>query len=322
MAAGRLPPEPGGDASEAARPEPPASGRPGAPEGPDAPLRATLETARARWPGVSVSEERFVRFVAAKLPTGASVVQALGQLCADDLYLACACAGGDARAIAHLEAHCRSTIDRAAARLGASAEQIDEVRQRTRARLLAPRAAADEGRAEPRIAAFSGRGSLRAWVRVTATHETLRLLRPGRHELGEEDDDLARELEREPVAGPELAYFKQLYRDEFKAAFAEAVEALSERDRTVLRQYALDGLSIDSLASLQRVHRARSSGGYACAPTSSRACCASCTASSTSPSRRCSAKPPPASPAGAHARGRARRRGLGVRGASERGGRK
>lgn len=47
-----------------------------------------------------------------------------------------------------------------------------------------------------------------------------------------------------------------MYRDEFKRAFHAAVEALDDRERLLLRQHALDGLSIDQLAALHGVHRA------------------------------------------------------------------
>jgi RNA polymerase sigma-70 factor (ECF subfamily) len=42
----------------------------------------------------------------------------------------------------------------------------------------------------------------------------------------------------------------------FKESFAAAVAALSPRERTLLRQHLLDGLTVDALAPLYRVHRA------------------------------------------------------------------
>jgi hypothetical protein len=64
-----------------------------------------------------------------------------------------------------------------------------------------------------------------------------------------------------PEAGPEVTYLKRLSRDEFKAAFAEALEAPSDRELTVLRQYVLDGLGSDRLAALSRGHRATAAAG-------------------------------------------------------------
>jgi RNA polymerase sigma-70 factor (ECF subfamily) len=217
-------------------------------------LRAALDAARAAWPGVDLSAEAFVRFVAAKLPAGEPPERSLADLHASDLYLACACAEGAPWALAELDRVCLPLIGRASARLGASPEQVLDVRQRVRQRLLAPRPDQGDGPTSARIAGYSGRGPLRAWLRVVAVREAVIFLRQGRNEIAVENDALARELE--PDAGPELVYFKRLYREEFKTAFAEAIAKLSDRERTLLRQHALDGLSIDRLAALYQVHRA------------------------------------------------------------------
>jgi RNA polymerase sigma-70 factor (ECF subfamily) len=69
-----------------------------------------------------------------------------------------------------------------------------------------------------------------------------------------EDDELLRRL---VVPGdPALDYAKEIYRQAFKRAFEAALRTLPDRERTLLRQHYLDGLSIDKLASLYRVHRA------------------------------------------------------------------
>jgi RNA polymerase sigma-70 factor (ECF subfamily) len=217
-------------------------------------LGGAFAAARAAWPGVDVPAEAFVLFFAAKVPAGGAAERALVELCTADLYLACACVRGDARAIARLDELVTSVSDRAAARLGASPERALEVRQRVRERVLMPRADPGGGPPAPRLASFSGRGSLRAWLKVVAVREAVVLLRRGRDEVAVENEALAGKLE--PAAGPEVGYFKQFYREEFKAAFAEALGALSDRERTLLRQHALDGLSIDRLAALYRVHRA------------------------------------------------------------------
>jgi len=106
----------------------------------------------------------------------------------------------------------------------------------------------------PRIATFSGRGSLKAWLRVVATREAARLLKTARRELAGDDEALADAVA--PDAGPALAFMKATYREEFKRAFHAAVAALTDRERLLLRQAELDGLSIDELARFYGVHRA------------------------------------------------------------------
>ncbi|HEU4535569.1 MAG TPA: sigma factor-like helix-turn-helix DNA-binding protein [Polyangiaceae bacterium] len=216
-------------------------------------LRGALDAAREAWPELALPAEAFVRFLAEKIPERARAEQALASLRTDDLYLTLACARGDASAIARFERLLAPAVDRAIARVGGAAGQRKEdVLQRVRQRLLVPRAA--DGTAPPRVADYSGRGSLSAWVQVIALRGAVDVLQRHDRERPAEGDVLETALGSD--AGPELAHLKRLYRDEFKAAFAEAIAALSPRERRLLRQHALDGLSIDKLAALHKVHRA------------------------------------------------------------------
>ena len=49
---------------------------------------------------------------------------------------------------------------------------------------------------------------------------------------------------------------KELYRDAFKVAFGEAIGGLDARDKNVLRQHFVDGLTVDDLGKVYGVHRA------------------------------------------------------------------
>ena len=64
-----------------------------------------------------------------------------------------------------------------------------------------------------------------------------------------------------PVAGddPEVAYLKAKYSADYKHAFSDALSGLPPRDRTVLAQYHVDGLTIDELGALYQVHRVTAS---------------------------------------------------------------
>ena len=53
----------------------------------------------------------------------------------------------------------------------------------------------------------------------------------------------------------ELEYMKGMYRDEFKAAFWQALSELSLRERNILRHQLLDGLNADQIGALYKVHR-------------------------------------------------------------------
>lgn len=200
--------------------------------------------ARAAWPMVDLAPDLFAVYVAERLAANAE--RAAGLRLAD-LYLACACVHGDEHAIAVFERHCLSVIDGALPRLGLDADAVGEVKQRLRRWLLVP-----EG-GPPRLVDFAGYGDLRGWVRVIAVHEGLAMLRRARRSTPFDDDRMMAALSVRD--GPEIDYLKHFYRREFKLAFTEAMAGLADRDRTLLRQQYLDGLSVMEIARLYRVHR-------------------------------------------------------------------
>ena len=54
----------------------------------------------------------------------------------------------------------------------------------------------------------------------------------------------------------ELLRRKEAYRQLFRRAFDSAVSSLSVHDRLLIRQHFCDGLTLDEMANLHRVHRA------------------------------------------------------------------
>lgn len=208
----------------------------------DTVLAYLVDTARAAWPAIALDEQTFVRFVAERTTTLAT----LSRMPVADLYLACACSLGDSAALRAFETRHASDYDLALARLHLSASLADEVKQRVRVKLFT----AANGR--PRIVEYTGRGELRGWLRVTAAREALNMLRATRREV--EDDDALVDLA--DGADPALDHMKAKYRTEFRRAVREAMENLTPRERNLLRQYYLDGLTFEKLATMYRVHLA------------------------------------------------------------------
>jgi RNA polymerase sigma-70 factor (ECF subfamily) len=103
-----------------------------------------------------------------------------------------------------------------------------------------------------KIADFAGTGDLSAWLRVASVRIALNLKRSKRREVDlDEDSRLA-----DKAAGDlEIDHLKRRFRGEFKAAFVAAMAALEPRSRTLLRQHYLDGLTMDSIARVNQVHR-------------------------------------------------------------------
>jgi len=59
-----------------------------------------------------------------------------------------------------------------------------------------------------------------------------------------------------PQSDQETSYAQDRYRDAFRTAFSAALLSLDDRDKNLLRQHYLDGLTLDRLGVLYRTHRA------------------------------------------------------------------
>nr|MBA3502513.1 hypothetical protein [Deltaproteobacteria bacterium] len=103
------------------------------------------------------------------------------------------------------------------------------------------------------IVRYSGRGDLRAYIRAIAAKLALKR-REREHGPPAADDPL--ELVPDATDSPAMRVLKERCRGDLRAAFAVALGELEPRERTLLRQHYLDGLGIDALAPLHRVHRA------------------------------------------------------------------
>lgn len=209
-------------------------------------LTEALATARATWPTVAVSDHRFVGQLATAL-SASDDAALLPQLRFSDLYLTAACADGDRAAIELLTTRYRADLAAALRQIGLPASQIDELIQDLWQTLLVGPA---DGRA--RIADYRGRGDLHRWLRASALRAAYKHLeRSGRSVAL--DDDLA----AVPAGGldPEMDYLKRRYAAEFRDALHAAIAGLEPRQRALLRRHHLDGMSVDELGALHRVHR-------------------------------------------------------------------
>src|SRR5262249_54950430 len=112
-----------------------------------------LAEARAAWPRVRFDEARFAARLAEQIATEGDLDHAA------DLLLATACAAGDPAAHAALEEHYLADVPAALGRFRPSRDFVREVLQALRTKLLVSTTGA------PKIAEYSGRGPLAAWIR-------------------------------------------------------------------------------------------------------------------------------------------------------------
>lgn len=206
-------------------------------------MASAIASARTEWPELDVPAAVFASYLRDRV----SGPESLPSVNVTDLYAACACSLGDARAVAAIEARYFPSVDAALSRMRLAGTVAEDVRQDLRAQLFvgAPEKPA-------RIAEYTGRGDLRAWLTVIATRAALKVLRKGKREV---DDDSLLEADVAQSHG-ELAFVKDTYRAQFATAFREALEALEDRDKTLLRHQVIDELTIDQIGAIYRVHRA------------------------------------------------------------------
>jgi RNA polymerase sigma-70 factor (ECF subfamily) len=191
-----------------------------------------LREARSAWPGVVVSDATFTEYLRSR-----GAIPPSPDTAVSDLYLACACAAGDAHAISVLERRFVAPLADVVTRAGFAPDVGMEVAQRLRAELLV-----GDAERPPRIVSYSGRAALDAWLRVVAIREAGKLRRH------EEVHQNLRPENPPPMTTPEDIAIRRRYGATFEAAFAEAFRALPADDRLALRLHFSEGLNLDGLA--------------------------------------------------------------------------
>lgn len=207
----------------------------------DRSLATLCEHAEARFPGASLARPDFARWLAERCSQ-----DELTQIRADDLWLACASASGDAVAIRTLMVSYIAPLADTLGRAGISEAARAEVLQQLLADLVVAAAPA-----QPMIAGYRGQGDLGAWLRVIA-------LRSARRQKGRDarDAELPQATpDTSAFADAELSYLKKKYTREYKAAIEGAFATLAPRDRNLLRFSLVDQLSIDQLGAIYHQHR-------------------------------------------------------------------
>lgn len=209
-----------------------------------APIDRVLEQGRTAFGELAIDDDRLRPLIGRRIADS----DRPDALVADEVYLACACALGDARAISVFEQRYFGVIAPVLARLSLSRDQIAEVEQQLRVKLFV----AADGEL-PRVVGYAGDGQLGGLVRVAALRAGLNLLRDAgkleRDEAGFEDLPV-------PSDSPERSQDKSEHRAAFKAAFEDAIRALEPRERSLLQLSIVKGHGIDRIAAIYAVHRA------------------------------------------------------------------
>lgn len=209
-------------------------------------LTRQLAVAQSTWPQFRLSEETLLEHWA-QVTVGTNLAD-LETLAAADLALVTACLRKHPVALRALSDLLREETQRIARRNQLAWLDAAELESKLAEHLLV----AAEGE-EPALAQYQGRGPLRAWLQVCAMRLAVRQAAKAKREITLDDEVLG--IAEAALPSLELQKVKQQYRGELASAFRASLAALSARERNVLRQHYLDGLSLDRIAALYRVHR-------------------------------------------------------------------
>jgi RNA polymerase sigma-70 factor (ECF subfamily) len=189
-----------------------------------------LAELRARWPRGSWTSER----IAAYDP------DALATEHRSDVLWAWACQAGDVAALAELDAGPLGDAREHLRVMGFPATTIDEAVQRARTKLVF-----DGG-----LRTYRGRGPLGMFVRTAVVRFAIDDRRAARRDA-QLDEMLAA-----PNVDPELEYMRKLYAEQLVAAVREAWTRLAPHEQFVLALRVYEGMSVDDVARVYRIHRA------------------------------------------------------------------
>jgi RNA polymerase sigma-70 factor (ECF subfamily) len=207
-------------------------------------LRALVRAGSEAWPQLALRPAQFVGYLAERMPDDRDGAEVLATIHAADLYLACGCALGDPIALAAFEQHFLSQVSAYLSRADALPAFADEVKQVLRHRLLV-----GQHEIAPKIASYSGRGPLGAWLRMIAARTAVDLRRTQKPGVPLEDGP---QLAASSL-NPELQYLKTRYSKEFARAFERTLAELPAKEASVLRLYFLEGMTADAIGVTYRV---------------------------------------------------------------------
>ena len=194
---------------------------------------------RGAWPELALSPESFNEYVQ-QVGASPSDLARYGA----DLYLACGCAQGAPPALRLFEEHVLRPVAADVQRMTVSAANVDDALQIVRMDLFLSR--------PPRITSYSGRSGLQRWVRVVAIRALLASARGSRERQA--DEGLLQKMVSDE--DPERTANRQRFSGELQSALEQSVAQLPRKSRTILRLFYLDGLNIEAIGAIYRVHRA------------------------------------------------------------------
>jgi RNA polymerase sigma-70 factor (ECF subfamily) len=182
----------------------------------------------------------------------------LNELQVDDLYLALACARGSEHAWWEFDQGYRRYIERIARHLSSVETDAEEVIDSVYVELYGTRVV--EGVRLSKFATYTGRGTLRGWLRTVVWHAVIDMHRARHDEISIEDwSESGGETHDRPgwraeSRGGESAMVDRITRERYAAATVAALDSslatLDDHEKLLLLYYHVEGLKLREIARL------------------------------------------------------------------------
>ena len=182
----------------------------------------------------------------------------LDQLQCDDLYMALACANGNERAWWEFDQQHRSYLERVARHLAKTDVDAQEVIDQVYVDLYGTKIV--DGERVSKFATYSGRGSLRGWLRTVIWHSLVDLHRASHDEVSLDEmtenvgEGVAHASFAEAAPGGEDEMIDQIARERYRKATVTAIESafssLEDHEKLLLLYYHVENLKLREIARL------------------------------------------------------------------------
>lgn len=191
-------------------------------------------------------------------PTTDDIKEFLQQIQADDLFLALACANGNERAWWEFDQQHRPYLERVARHLARTDIDAREVVDTVYVELYGTRVV--DGERVSKFATYSGRGSLRGWLRTVIWHSLVDLHRASHDEISLDEmtenvgEGYVHTQFAELKLGGESEMLDQLAKDRYRKATLSAIENafanLDNHEKLLLLYYHVENLKLREIARL------------------------------------------------------------------------
>ena len=223
---------------------------------------------RENAPNYGVAPENFAASLARTLdkfhsasrtePSEKDLADFLEQIQGDDLFLAIACANGNERAWWEFDQAHRSYMERVARHLARTEMDATDIVDTVYEQLYGTRIV--DGERVSKFATYSGRGSLRGWLRTVIWHSLV-----DRHRAGHDEVSLDEMTETigeggahanfaEQPAGGDADMVDQITRDRYRRATVTAIESafnsLEPHEKLILLYYHVENLKLREISRL------------------------------------------------------------------------